>query len=206
MLYVFEDNEAVIKMIIKGRSPTMRHVSRTHRVALDWLFDKIKNDSQIQIRYIDTKHQLADILTECDFTRDEWNNLLHLFNISHFSPTCCAKKSSLISCANTMAKRMQERKEEERSVAKSKSTAMNLSSHVPTSSSSAKSLIASKSLGTLIPTGKPESRMKRNSKSDAASSSQAKLKDAYLSGLMDTATEKPVATKRGIRRCGSFRI
>ena len=37
----FEDNEAVIKMIIKGRSPTMRHVSRTHRVALEWLFDRI---------------------------------------------------------------------------------------------------------------------------------------------------------------------
>ena len=36
LLYVFEDNEAVIKMTIKGRSPTMRHVSRTHRVALDW--------------------------------------------------------------------------------------------------------------------------------------------------------------------------
>ena len=36
MLYVFEDNEAVIKMIIKGGSPTMRHFSRTHRVALDW--------------------------------------------------------------------------------------------------------------------------------------------------------------------------
>ena len=44
MLYIFEDNEAVIKMIIKGRSPTMRHVSRTHRVALDWLFDKIYLD------------------------------------------------------------------------------------------------------------------------------------------------------------------
>ena len=35
LLYIFEENEAVIKMIIKGRSPTMRHVSRTHRVALD---------------------------------------------------------------------------------------------------------------------------------------------------------------------------
>ena len=35
-LYIFEDNEAVIKMIIRGRSPTMRHVSRTDRVALDW--------------------------------------------------------------------------------------------------------------------------------------------------------------------------
>ena len=34
LLYVVEDNEAVIKMIVKGRSPTMRHVSRTHRVAL----------------------------------------------------------------------------------------------------------------------------------------------------------------------------
>ena len=33
LLYVFEDNEAVTKMIIKGRSPTMRHVSRIHRVA-----------------------------------------------------------------------------------------------------------------------------------------------------------------------------
>ena len=29
-LYIFEDKEAVIKMIIKGRSPT-RHVSRTHK-------------------------------------------------------------------------------------------------------------------------------------------------------------------------------
>ena len=55
LLYVFEDNEAVIKMIIKGRSPTMRHVSRTHRVALDWLFDRINLDTKIQIKYIDTK-------------------------------------------------------------------------------------------------------------------------------------------------------
>ena len=47
LLYVFEDNEAVIKMIIKGRSPTMRHVSRTHRVALYWLFDRINLDPKI---------------------------------------------------------------------------------------------------------------------------------------------------------------
>ena len=44
LMYVFEDNEAAINMIIKGRSPTMRHVSRTHRVALDWLFDRINLD------------------------------------------------------------------------------------------------------------------------------------------------------------------
>ena len=69
LLYVFEDNEAVIKMIMKGRSPTMRHVSRTHRVALDWLFDRINLDPKIQIKYIDTKNQLADILTIGNFTR-----------------------------------------------------------------------------------------------------------------------------------------
>ena len=34
LLYVFEDNEAVIKMIMKGRSPTMRHVSRTTELLL----------------------------------------------------------------------------------------------------------------------------------------------------------------------------
>ena len=39
MLYICDDNEAVIKMITIGGRPTMRHVSRTHRVALDWLFD-----------------------------------------------------------------------------------------------------------------------------------------------------------------------
>ena len=91
LLYVFEDNEAVIKMIIKGRSPTMRHVSRTHRVALDWLFDRINLDPKVQIKYIDTKNQLADILTKGNFTRDEWNHLLCLFNISHFSSTVCSE-------------------------------------------------------------------------------------------------------------------
>ena len=111
LLYVFEDNEAVIKMIIKGRSPTMRHVSRTHRVALDWLFDRINLDPKIQIKYIDTKNQLADILTKGNFTRDEWNHLLCLFNISHFSSA---------ECSEVMSKRTQKDSGEERVTAKSK--------------------------------------------------------------------------------------
>ena len=142
MLYIFKDNGAVVKIIIKGRSPTMRHVSRTHRGALDWLCDTINLDPKIQIRYIDTKHQVADFLTKGNYTRDEWNNLLHLFNISHSSSTCCAKKSSLISCSEKMAKRVQEQKEEERIVSKSRLTAL-MSSTVPTSSSSAKNLVKS---------------------------------------------------------------
>ena len=172
---IFEDNEAVIKMTIKGRSPTMRHVSRTHRVALDWLFDRINLDSKIQTRYIDTKHQLADIFTKGNFTRDEWNNLPHLNNISHFSSTCCGKNSSLISCSKKMAKRVQEQKKEERIVAKSRPTAMNLSSSVPASSSSAKKPITSSNPGETHAAGKTASRTRRNSKPDEAPSSQVKL-------------------------------
>ena len=111
LLYVFEDNEAVIKMNIKGRSPTMRHVSRTHRVALDWLFDRIILDPKIQIKYIDTKNRLADMLTKENFTRDEWNRLLTLFNISHFSSSACIA---------AMAKRAQQESGEERVTAKSR--------------------------------------------------------------------------------------
>ena len=130
LLYVFEDNEAVIKMIMKGRSPTMRHVSRTHKVALDWLFDRINLDSKIQIKYIDTKNQLADILTKGNFTRDEWNHLLTLFNISHFSSTACIA---------AIAKRAQQESGEGRVTAKSRPM-MNLtartSSFVSSSASS----------------------------------------------------------------------
>ena len=111
LLYIFEENEAVTKMIINGRSLTKRHVSRTQRIALDWLFDRINLDAKIQIKYIDTKNQLADILIKENFTRDEWNHLLCLFNISHFSS---------INCSEAMSKRTQEDAGEERVTAKSK--------------------------------------------------------------------------------------
>ena len=85
----------------------MRHVSRTHRVALDWLFDRIN---------LDPKNQLADILTKGNFTRDEWDHLLCLFYISHFSSTYCLE---------LMSKRTQEDAGEERVTAKSKPMMMN---------------------------------------------------------------------------------
>ena len=187
-------------MIIKGRSPTMRHVSRSHRVALDWLFDRINLDQKIQIRYTDTKHQLADILTKGNFTRDEWNNLLHLFNISHFSSTCCTKNFSLISCS-TVAKRIQDQKEEERVVSKSRPAAMNLSSFIATSSSTASSPIASKSPGMPIASGKPDSRMSVDPSSfDAVPTSQVRLKDAYLGGLMEKQRETRRIKKKKIQK------
>ena len=93
LLYVFDDNEAVIKMIIKGKSLFVRHVSRTHRVALDGFFDRTNLDSKIQIKSIDTKNQLKHT-DQRNFTRDEWNHLLCLFLISHNSSKDCSEEMS----------------------------------------------------------------------------------------------------------------
>ena len=107
----------------------MRHVPRTHRVAHDWLFDRINLDTQIQIKYIDSRNQLADILTKGNFTRDEWNYLLTLSNISHFSsPACIA----------AMAKRAQQESGEGSVTAKSRPM-MNLTARSPSFVSSSAS-------------------------------------------------------------------
>ena len=107
----------------------MRHVSRTHRVAIDWLLDRINLDPKIQVKYIDTKNQLADMLTKGNFTRDEWNPLLCLFNIIHFSSTVCSE---------AMSKRTQKDSGEERVTAKSRPM-MSLIARAPSTLSSSAS-------------------------------------------------------------------
>ena len=110
--------------------------------ALDWLFDRINLDPQIQIKYIDTKNQLADILTKGKFTRDEWNHLLCLFNNSHFSSTVCSEG---------MAKRTQQDSSEERVTANSRPM-MSLIVRAPsTLSSSASESPVKKSHGSQSP-------------------------------------------------------
>jgi len=77
-LFVLEDNDAVIKMIVKGRSPNLRHVGRAHRVDLDWLFDRLTKDPGVFVKWVGTKEQLGDIFTKGSFTADSWNALLKL--------------------------------------------------------------------------------------------------------------------------------
>ena len=54
-LVMCEDNDAVIKMLRKGRAPMMAHVARTHRVNLDWLLERSYTDPNVYCRYVDTK-------------------------------------------------------------------------------------------------------------------------------------------------------
>ena len=76
------------------------------------------------------KNQLADNLTKGTFTRDEWNHLLCLFNISHFNSPVCSE---------TMAKRSQHDSGEERVTAKSRPM-MSLIARVPSHVSSSTSV------------------------------------------------------------------
>jgi len=55
MLYIFEDNEAVIKMLQKGRSPNLRYMSRTQCIDIDWLWERLRDEPGVRFRYVNTK-------------------------------------------------------------------------------------------------------------------------------------------------------
>ena len=113
-----------------------------------------------------------------NFTRDEWNNLLHFCNISHFSSVCCSQNFSSASCAKTMAKRMQQGHGEERIVAKSKLAASSSTVLSPNASNRPGILRAPCQKGLILQecTEKPVAR--DSNQNDAASSSQVWQKDA----------------------------
>ena len=69
-------------------------------------------------------------MTKGNFTRDEWNHLLRLFNINHFSSAVCFA---------VMAKRSQQDSGEERVTAKSRPM-MNLTARTPSFVSSSTSV------------------------------------------------------------------
>ena len=77
LLFPFEDNEALMKMSIEGRSPNVRHVARTHRVNLDWFFQRISLDPAISVRYVNTSEQMADVLTKGSSTVVRWHSSVH---------------------------------------------------------------------------------------------------------------------------------
>ena len=76
-----EDNAAVIQMINKRRSPSLRHVTSTHRVDLHWLLERVNWPHFILITNVRTNDQLADILTKGMFTTMQGHSLLTLWQL-----------------------------------------------------------------------------------------------------------------------------
>jgi hypothetical protein len=85
-LLILEDNEAVIKITIQGRSPSLRYVGRTHRVVLDFVSECFRNDTGIAIRFVGTKNQMADLLTKGSFTGPQWSTLVELIQLGAPEP------------------------------------------------------------------------------------------------------------------------
>ena len=79
-LLIMEDNEAVIKILLKGRTNALRHLHRTHRINIDWMFEIIKHE-HILIRYANTKYQLADICTKAFTKAEGWQRLMQMCQI-----------------------------------------------------------------------------------------------------------------------------
>ena len=82
-MVILEDNDAVIATVIKGRSTTLRHCRRTHRIALDWLLERLREDSSMTLRYVKTQNQNADFLTKAAFSSPQWS---HLCKINGLNP------------------------------------------------------------------------------------------------------------------------
>ena len=84
-MYVIEDNDACIKIVLKKRSMALRHVMRTHRVALDWLYELFDSED-IWLKYINTKWQVADMYTKSFTNAGTWRTLCSLNSIG--PPNC----------------------------------------------------------------------------------------------------------------------
>ena len=84
-LIVAEDNEAVIKILAKGRSGKQRHVPRTHRVNIDWLYDAFRHP-EVVARYVRTMYQTADIGTKAITKAEDWIRLQRLMMIKREGP------------------------------------------------------------------------------------------------------------------------
>ena len=74
-----EGSERKIKIIKKKGSAKLRHVTRTHKVNLAGTYD-VFEDPFIDIEYVNTKEQVADIFTKA-LAPQAWDHALRLMGM-----------------------------------------------------------------------------------------------------------------------------
>jgi len=89
-LQVMEDNQATIKVVRKGYSAKLRHVSRTHKVNLSSIHEAITRD-RVSVDYCKTDEQSADIFTKA-LPPNKWENALTLLGIMTTTSRIVAKR------------------------------------------------------------------------------------------------------------------
>jgi hypothetical protein len=95
VLIIAEDNEAVIKIIKKARSMALRHLPRTHRIDVHWLFEVCSNP-RVRMLYVNTKQQVADLMTKALNNPQTWE---HLLDIAQLRPGIMSAAATATSAA-----------------------------------------------------------------------------------------------------------
>ena len=80
-LTVAEDNEAMMKICKSGNITKLRHLSRTHRVNVAFVLERINSDDDIDLVRVETNNMTADIYTKRFTDPKKWASLLYLNNI-----------------------------------------------------------------------------------------------------------------------------
>jgi len=75
-----DDNESMIKICKSGRNPTMRHLLRSHGVAVAWLKEQF-DSGNYDLRYVPFAHQAADIYTKGFDNAEKWNSVRRLIGL-----------------------------------------------------------------------------------------------------------------------------
>ena len=75
-----EDNQATIRILENGKSPTFRHSDKTQRVNLSWLSEQFQR-KWYRIVHGPTMLQAADIFTKPFVNAEKWNFAMKLLSI-----------------------------------------------------------------------------------------------------------------------------
>ena len=78
-LNIMEDNQSTIRIVKSGYSAKLRHVNRVHEVDLSSIKEQLE-DGYIEIQYVDTCNQAADLFTKA-LEPQKWGPALHMLNI-----------------------------------------------------------------------------------------------------------------------------
>ena len=93
-LVIHEDNQATILVAKKGYSPKLRHIARTHKVNLGSISEQLEEGTGVEIEYVDTAEQAADIFTKA-LVPQKWDRAIKLLGIRQKLPAVLADKRNL---------------------------------------------------------------------------------------------------------------
>lgn len=95
-LTIYEDNQATIKVLNKGYSSKLRHVTRHHKVDLGSV-KEVLDEHNVELQYIETTKQCADIFTKA-LTPCKWPHAVGLLGIKTGTSEIATPAECVLDC------------------------------------------------------------------------------------------------------------